>query len=284
MNGLVVRNLKIFFRDKANVFFSLLGVIIIIGLYVLFLGEIVISDMSGIKGARFLMDSWIMAGVLAAASMTATLGAFGIMVEDKSKKQIKDFSASPLSRHSLAMGYIISSFTVGIILSLFAFIFAEIYILVYGGRLLDLLTMLKLLGCMVLAVLSSSSMVCLLVSFIKSQNAFGTASTIIGTLIGFLTGTYIPIGMFPSAIQLVIKIFPVSHAGVLFRQIMMDAPMREAFEGAPASVVSGFKEEMGVIFTYSGWEFPWWGSVVVLIVTTVIFYTFSLIKLTRKSR
>jgi multidrug/hemolysin transport system permease protein len=33
------RNLKIFFKDKSAVFFSLLAVFIIIGLYALFLGE-----------------------------------------------------------------------------------------------------------------------------------------------------------------------------------------------------------------------------------------------------
>ena len=33
------RNLKVFFRQKSAVFFSLLGVILVIGLYVLFLGD-----------------------------------------------------------------------------------------------------------------------------------------------------------------------------------------------------------------------------------------------------
>ena len=35
--NLVKRNLKLYFRDKVSVFFSLLGVFIIIGLYVIFL-------------------------------------------------------------------------------------------------------------------------------------------------------------------------------------------------------------------------------------------------------
>ena len=59
MINLAVRNLKIFFRDKSSVFFSFLSVIIIIGLYVLFLGDVITSDMDGLPGVRFLMDSWI---------------------------------------------------------------------------------------------------------------------------------------------------------------------------------------------------------------------------------
>jgi multidrug/hemolysin transport system permease protein len=56
---------------------------------------------------------------------------------------------------------------------------------------------------------------------LKSQNAFGTASSIISTLIGFLTGIYIPVGNLPSGVQTVIKFFPLSHSGVLLRQVMM---------------------------------------------------------------
>ena len=39
MKGLVIRNLKLYFKDKGAVFFSLLGVLIVIGLYILFLGD-----------------------------------------------------------------------------------------------------------------------------------------------------------------------------------------------------------------------------------------------------
>lgn len=106
-----------------------------------------------------------MAGVLAVSSITAALGAFGTMVDDKAKKVIKDFNASPLSRRSLTAGYIASSFVIGVILTLVALVFAELYIVAYGGRLLDLPAALRLIGVILLSVLSSSSMVCLLVSF-----------------------------------------------------------------------------------------------------------------------
>ena len=48
------RNLRLFFRDKMSVFFSLLSVFIIIGLYVLFLGDMMTGNMGGLGGnARF---------------------------------------------------------------------------------------------------------------------------------------------------------------------------------------------------------------------------------------
>ena len=57
MIGFAKRNLLLFFRDKTSVFFSLLAVFIIIGLYALFLGDVWISSFSDMQGVRFLMDS-----------------------------------------------------------------------------------------------------------------------------------------------------------------------------------------------------------------------------------
>lgn len=94
--NIAVRNLKLFFRDKSSVFFSLLAVFVIIGLYVLFLGNMITSGLQWLgEGARFIMDSWIMAGLLAVTSLTTTMGAFGVMIEDRTKKVMKDFTASP---------------------------------------------------------------------------------------------------------------------------------------------------------------------------------------------
>ena len=91
MIGFAKRNIKLFFRDKSAVFFSLLAVFIIIGLYALFLGDVWTSSLSELgESAEVLMSSWIMAGLLAVTSVTTTMGAFGIMVDDRIKKIDKD--------------------------------------------------------------------------------------------------------------------------------------------------------------------------------------------------
>ena len=55
------RNLKVFFRDRPAVFFSLLSSVIMIGLYVLFLGDVYTSDLKNLQKAGEMMDNWIMA-------------------------------------------------------------------------------------------------------------------------------------------------------------------------------------------------------------------------------
>ncbi|MGL5255370.1 MAG: ABC transporter permease, partial [Brevinema sp.] len=44
MRTFMTRNLKLFFRDKSAVFFSLLAIFVIIALYAVFLGDVWLSD------------------------------------------------------------------------------------------------------------------------------------------------------------------------------------------------------------------------------------------------
>ena len=284
MNALLLRNLRVYFRDKASVFFSLLSVFIIILLYALFLGDVWASSdlFMGRQGARWLMDSWIMAGLLAVVSVTATMGAFGIMVDDKVRKINKDFYSSPLSRAGLTGGYILGAFVIGLVMSLITSVLAIGYITLRGGAFPLPLALLKAFGLILVSTLSNTAMVLFLVSFVNSQNAFATASTLIGTLIGFLTGIYMPLGQLPPAVQTIIKFVPTSHAAALFRQVLMEEPMKKVFAGAPEAMVEEFKAFAGVTFKVGGHTITAVEHLLVLAGTFVLFSLLSLLSLSRK--
>ncbi len=284
MIGFAKRNLLVFFKDKTAVFFSLLAVFIIIGLYTLFLGDVWVSSFQGMSGVRYLMDSWIMSGILAVTSVTTTMGAFGIMVEDKVKKINKDIIASPLTRRGIAGGYILSSFLIGVMMSLVTLVLAEIYVIASGGALLGFAALLKVLALILISTFMNTSIVFFLVSFFKSTNAFATASTVIGTLIGFLTGIYMPIGQLPGAVQWVIRLFPVSHSATLFRQVMMADPLSATFAAAPAEAAQAFKETMGVVLKFGETEVSPLASLAILLLTAAVFYGLSIYRLSRKTR
>lgn len=275
MIQLTLRNLRIFFRDRSAVFFSLLAVFIIIGLYVLFLGDMVSGGEMSSEETRFLMDTWIMAGLLAVTSVTTTMGAFGIMVEDQHKKLIKDFSCSPIKRSEIVGGYLLSTFCIGIIISVIALVLGQGYIVFSGGKLLNFSQIIRVFGVLIISVLASSSMVALLVSFFKSNNAFSAASTVIGTLIGFLTGIYIPIGVLPTGVQTAIKLFPISHAAALFRQIFTEVAVVEAFAGAPGQVINDFNVELGIVFEVGDKIMEPIHHILILVVTTIVFFGIS---------
>lgn len=275
------RNLKLFFRDKSAVFFSLLSVFIIILLYVLFLGDVSSQNMP-IPDARQLMDCWIMAGLVAVTSVTATMGSFEVMVSDKAKRIVKDFSAAPIRRSGLAGGYILSSYAIGVILSVVALGFMQGYLLYGGGELLSAEAAVKALGLILLATFSNTSMLLFFVSFIGSANAFATASTIIGTMIGFLTGIYIPIGVLPAAIQVIVKLFPVSHVAVLFRQILM-ADRLQAIPGG-SEVLQEIKEELGVVFVWNGRVISAKASLLIVVGAGLLFALLSAWRLSKKKK
>lgn len=284
MISLLSRNLKVYFRDKASVFFSLLAVLIIFAMYLLFLSEVWTQSLPKVEGVRALMDNWIMAGLLAVTSMTTVMGAFGTMVDDRAHKIIKDFNASPVSRGKLVAGYELASFLVGALMSLLMFALAEVYIMLRGGAALPPDRMAMAVGLIFLSSLCNTAMISFLVSFFTSQNAFGTASSVLGTLVGFLTGIYLPIGVLPDAVQVVIKVFPLSHAALLLRQVMMGDALQTVFTGAPAALSQAFEAEMGVVFRLGGHTVTAGESLAILVGTAVVFYLLSTLRFSVKSR
>jgi multidrug/hemolysin transport system permease protein len=65
-----LRNFKVFIRDRLSIFFSFLSVLIIFGLYTLFLNNAWASALpDNVTGGQALMDGWLMAGILAVVSL-----------------------------------------------------------------------------------------------------------------------------------------------------------------------------------------------------------------------
>lgn len=282
MIALTKRNLKAFYRDRPAVLFSFLASLIIIGLYVLFLGDVYTSDFGEMANAREIMDNWVMAGLLATTSFTTTMGAFGIMVNDEAQKISKDFYSSPVSRRSLAGGYVLSALILGFVTSVMTLCLAEIYIVANGGVLLSLHAMLKVLILILLADITNVAIMFFITSFFASNNAFSTAGTVMGTLIGFITGIYLPIGMLPEAVQWVVKLFPTSHAAALLRQTMMEGAMSESFANVPEQYLVDFKHTLGVTFRFGTQEVGSSGNMAFLLVSVVIFFSLAVTKLSKK--
>jgi multidrug/hemolysin transport system permease protein len=284
---LASRNMKVYLRDRTAVFFSMLSVFIIIGLYALFLGSNMVqwveqSAGEGIRGARWVVDAWIMAGILIVNSITVTLGMFGIMIEDESKKRLNGFLVAPVSRGKLVAGYLVAAVAVGVLLSLLALILAEIYIVANGGSLLTPLSLLKVLGLLVYNVLASSCLVFFLVSLVRTASSFSTLSTILGTIIGFITGIYMPIGMFPEAVQTLIKVVPATHAAALMRTIMMEAPMKQVFSGAPQAAYDEFTKAFGMRVFFGETEVLPGIMLVIIGAAGILFLGLSIIRMRRR--
>ncbi|EHE88341.1 ABC transporter permease [Lactobacillus delbrueckii] len=230
----------------------MLSVIIIFALYILFIGDSVNSGLKFLPHPNHLMRAWMLAGMLASASITTSLGAYGVMINDRENKAIKDFYSSPVSRRQVARGYIVTGFIISIIMSIFTLIFWEIYLGLAGGAVLDIETLLKLFAVIVLSSFASSAIASFIISFLKTNSSYSAASTIVGTLIGFLVGAYIPIGSLPDNVQWLVKYFPCAHSAVLYRQLLMKPATKANFANQPASVLKEIREMFGIVFVYNG--------------------------------
>ncbi|NJE44165.1 ABC transporter permease [Massilimicrobiota sp. SW1139] len=266
------RVLKIYLRDKTAVFFSLLSSFIIIGLYILFLGETYSSSFEQIGNIHQLMDQWVMAGLLATTSVSTSVATLSVMVDDQYQKRQKDFYCTPIKKTALAGGYFMASLIISFFLSLITLFFAQIYILINKGSWFSFSVYMQIIVILLLTVLMNSSMMFFISSFFKSNHAFSTATSIIGTLIGFLTGIYIPIGTLPEIIQWVIKIFPTSHGAVLLRQTMMNSTMNQSFQQLPQTAVVEFQNILGITYQFENITLTPICHYFYLIIFTIIFF------------
>jgi len=249
--SLSIRNLRLFVRDKALVFFSFLSVIIILGLYVLFLGEIQVNNISQSIGMDVpeidaLVYAWMLPGLIAVASMTLSLGNMGRLVDDAQAENLNDFLVSPLKRWQLILSYLLSSITITTFMSVIMFILSIFIVKLKGGPWLNTEQILQSLGIMILIIISSALLSLYIASWVKTQNTYGVVNSMVGTFIGFVTGAYMPMGIMPVFVQNMFNILPVSMGGSLLRQIYLGPILDTVFKQAPAEMVSNYRYFQGI--------------------------------------
>lgn len=284
MRQFLSRNLQIYFKDKATVFYSLIGTLMIFALYVLFLGNLWSTMYNDVRNASHLVDSWVMAGILSVVSITSTAGALGIMVNDKSTKITKDFYSSPVKKRQIAGGYVICAAIIGLIMSFIMLILAEAYIFSRGGQLLGFTSLIKVIGLIVIVSLSNTSVMIFFASFFRSHNAYTSAAGIIGSLIGFIAGAYIPIGMFPRGIQMILEPLPVFQASALLREAMMSSLLQTSLSTMSQKEASDFYHMFGISTQIGNYTVPAMISLIILIATFVIFFSLSAWNLAKKEQ
>lgn len=184
----------------------------------------------------------------------------------------------------MGAGYMASAYLVGVVMSLIALCVAEAYIVLNGGGYMEPWALIRIFFAILLTSLMNTSIALFLVSLFQSINAYTTANIVLGTLIGFLTGIYLPIGSYPEPVQWIVKLFPVSHGALLFRNIMMKSVMDRAFDGAPVSVVKEIKEELGILYMFGDKEVTSAFCIGFMAVVAVIFFGAACLNLSRRKR
>ncbi len=239
---LVARNLTLFFRDRMGFFLSLLSPIILFALYALFLGNLQIENLqdnfpaASSDDIQGFVDSWVLAGIIMITTLTTGLSALNVFVEDRTSGRFKDFLVSPVRRGHLVGGYLLSSFVIAVLVSTVILIVGQVYLIVAGHSPAAWTGLFKSFGYICLLSASFSAISSFTVTFIKSSGAFSSLGTIVGTIIGFLAGAYIPLGTLPTTVTNVINVLPFSQAAMLVRGPLTEQSISTLADGESQAV------------------------------------------------
>jgi multidrug/hemolysin transport system permease protein len=244
-----LRCIVLYVRDKAAVCLSFLTELILVGLYALFLRKNLLASLPRLTDAGLLLDAWMLAGILGSSSLTTSIAACTVMVEDREKGVRRDFCVSSLRPWARLGGYWLAAAWISFALSLVLLLggagyFARRYGVRLGaGRAMQIFTGLAL------SAAANAAFAVLPVSFLKSGGALAGFCSVSGALIGFLTGIYLPVGTLPENIGWIVAHFPTAHAAALLRTSLLSPLLPGRLDGGGAVSLCRY---LGVWYEWSG--------------------------------
>lgn len=256
---LTKRNLDVYLRDKGALFFSFLSALIVIGLMVFFLGDMNIEATMELldqfmpgkaaehkENAELLMLAWTSAGIISINAVTVSLAVYSGMIKDRVSGKLNAIYTAPVSRLTIALSYIASAWAAAVVMCVMTLAITEGYGIAKGLQPYTVEEHAVLLAFIFLNAFVYSALMYPLALIAKTEGAWSGFGTVIGTLVGFLGGIYIPIGSLSSTVSGVMKCTPVIYGTAMFRKVMTDSILEQTFEGLPSQVVTEYEEIMGI--------------------------------------
>jgi multidrug/hemolysin transport system permease protein len=237
---LTKRNILIFFQNKTTLVFSLMAPILILVIYILFMGEFQVDSIRAMlpsgtdvsdQEIAMVANAWMISGILGISSLTISLNSMFVSISDRERGIVDDFTASPVKLVNLTLSYFISAFLITFFLSLIFLIVALFYLFFSSGITFSAANIGELFGILILSSLSAVIFVMCLTSFFKHTSTAASFTGVFSALIGFLIGAYLPSSILPLAVQNVANLIPGAHATGLFRVVLMN-PIFERLAGS----------------------------------------------------
>lgn len=284
---LMSRNLRLFFRDRLGVFFSLLSALILFLLYTLFLGSSQIDNLQesfpGVSrgDVKSFVDTWMFAGIVGITSITTGLGAMSVFVEDSSSGRFRDFLVSPIRRETLIVGYLLSAAVVALIMTTVVLAISLAYLYLLDGVSFDVGQIAVVYGFLALSCLAFAALSAFVVSMVRTAGAYSALSTIVGTILGFLAGAYIPVGALPEGVRTVISAMPFMQAFLPIRQ-EMTADSLQTMTGGEPEAVSDLESLFGITAAVGDWTVSNTYVLLILAAMTVVFTLLAAVQIRRR--
>ncbi len=232
---LIGRNIKLFFKDKGLFFTALITPLILLVLYVTFLGNVYRDAFLSIFPQEFVMEETLIGGfvggqlissLLAVCCVTVAFCSNMLMVQDKINGAKADFDIAPVKGSMLAFGYYIATLFSTLMICLVALAAGLVYLSAVGFY-LSAVDVLLLIFDVILLVMFGTALSSVVNFFLSSQGQVSAVGTIVSSGYGFICGAYMPISQFSEGLQTVISFLPGTYATALLRNHCMQGIYNE---------------------------------------------------------
>ena len=226
--SMVRRNCKLFFKDKGTFFPALIAPIILLFLFVAFLGNVYKESLASVLGGAEIPASltngftagWLVSSLLAVSAVTIAFTANTIMVQDKALGRADDLFVSPVKKRTLALAYYFATVLVTLTVCGVALVAGLVYVAACVWYLSAADVLLAVLDTVLLVFFGTalSSIVC---RFLKSQGGISAVVTIVSAAYGFLCGAYMPLSSMAKGLSSALMFLPGTYGTALLHEHLM---------------------------------------------------------------
>lgn len=247
LSALIKRNIKLYFRDKGMFFSSLITPIILLILFVTFLGSIYRDSFAsalsaaGINADASLIDGCVggqlISSLLAVTCITVAFCSNLIMIKDKTSGARRDLTVSPLRLSTLGFSYYLAALMSTLIINLTAAAVSLAYLAFVGWYLSSADVLLLILDVFLLTMFGTALSSCVNF-FLSSDGQASAVGTIVSAGYGFICGAYMPVSNFSPALQKILSFLPGTYGTVLLRNHAMRGAFRQMTkDGIPQEII-----------------------------------------------
>lgn len=247
LSALIKRNIKLYFRDKGMFFSSLITPIILLILFVTFLGSIYRDSFAsalsaaGINADAVLIDGCVggqlISSLLAVTCITVAFCSNLIMIKDKTSGARRDLTVSPLRLSTLGFSYYLAALISTLIINLTAAAVSLAYLAFVGWYLSSADVLLLILDVFLLTMFGTALSSCVNF-FLSSDGQASAVGTIVSAGYGFICGAYMPVSNFSPTLQKILSFLPGTYGTVLLRNHAMRGAFRQMTkDGIPQEII-----------------------------------------------
>lgn len=259
--GLTNRNLKVFFKDKMTVLFSMLTSIIVLVLYVVFLKGTFVDEINQYTAnlesfitaddIELIVSMILTTGIIGSAMVTVSFNCLQTIIKDREQHVDYDIAATPLKRWQIALSYFCSASISSIIMTSVVLTAALIII---GSRLelhMEVADFIRVYGLVVAGSISATAILMTIALLFKTVSSAGAFSGLLSAAMGFIIGAYIPLSSFSDKVQTVCNLVPATQITALLRNALLGGALNSIDEKIGGLDGGAFVDAIKHSFTFN---------------------------------